>query len=65
MNEYLIEVLTKVSFDKGLFQKELNKSRRWLTTDEWEQLCDWATENYEYLLIGTSFVDHQNSVPAC
>ena len=65
MHEYLIEVLTKVSFDRGLFQKELSKSKRWLTNEEWDQLYAWATENYEYLLIGSNFFDHQKSVPTC
>lgn len=65
MNEYLIEVLTKVSFDRGLFQKELSKSKRWLTTEEWDQLYAWAAENFENLLVGSSFIDNQKPVPTC
>ena len=65
MNEYLIEVLTKVSFDRGLFQKELNKSKRWLTTEEWDQLYFWATENFDYLLAGATFMDKQKALPVC
>ncbi len=65
MHEYLTEVLTKVSFDRGLFQKELNKSKRWLTTDEWDRLYAWAEENFENLLVGTSCIDNHSSVPAC
>ena len=64
MHEYFIEILTKVSFDRGLFQKELNKSRRWLTNEEWDQLYIWAAKNYENLLIGATFIDNQYSVPS-
>ena len=64
MHEYLIEVLTKVSFDRGLFQKELNKSKRWLTNEEWDRLHAWAAENFGYLLIGATFIDKHYSVPA-
>lgn len=65
MHEYLTEVLTKVSFDRGLFQKELNKSKRWLTTEEWDRLYAWAAENFENLLVGGTFIDKKYSVPAC
>lgn len=65
MHEYLVEVLTKVSFDRGLFQKELNKSKRWLTPEEWDQLYAWAADNFENLLIGNNFSDKQYSAPFC
>ena len=65
MHEYLTEVLTKVSFDRGLFQKELNKSKRWLTTGEWDQLYAWAAENFEYLLAGSNVTDKKKSVSVC
>lgn len=65
MNDYLIEVLTKVSFDKGLFQKELNKSKRWLTNEEWDQLYGWAVKNFGNLLIDGNLVNKQHSVPTC
>ena len=65
MNEYLIEVLTKVSFDRGLFQKELNKSKRWLTAEEWDQLYAWAVDNFGNLLLEGTFIDKRYSVPAC
>lgn len=44
MVDYIIENLVKVNFDKNLFIKELEKSRRWLTFDEWEVLIDWVKE---------------------
>lgn len=44
MVDYIIENLVKVNFDKRLFVKELEKSRRWLTIDEWEVLIDWVKE---------------------
>jgi|GEM_PF-811808 len=51
MHEYLIDVLTKVSFDRILFLTELRKSRRWLTASEWEILYQWAETNYSHLLV--------------
>jgi hypothetical protein len=51
MHEYLVDVLTKVSFDRKLFLNELGKSRRWLTTEEWENLYQWAETNYSHLLV--------------
>lgn len=44
MVDYIIDNLLKVSFDKHLFVKELEKSRRWLTIDEWEILMEWVKE---------------------
>ena len=42
MIDYIKEILTKVSFDNALFIKELNKSRRWLSNDEWDNLILWV-----------------------
>lgn len=44
MTDYIIEILTKVSFDKELFNKELHKSRRWLEKEEWNTVCLWVNE---------------------
>ena len=46
MLEYIIEILKKVSFDRVLFMKELNKARRWLTQEEMTSLMKWANENH-------------------
>jgi len=46
MLTYLIEKLRKVSFDRILFMKELEKARRWLTKEEMSILLKWAGENY-------------------
>jgi hypothetical protein len=64
MHEYLVEVLTKVSFDRALFLNELRKSRRWLTTEEWESLYQWAETNYSHLLFKetTHLFEMQNDV---
>lgn len=67
MHEYLIEELVKVSFDRSLFLKELNKSRRWLTTDEWEVLYGWAEDNYKHLLRANfyAFDSSEEKIPDC
>jgi hypothetical protein len=46
MQEYFIEILQKVSFDKILFLKELQKSRRWLKPEEYELVLNWAKEHH-------------------
>jgi hypothetical protein len=46
MQKYFIEILQKVSFDKILFLKELQKSRRWLKPEEYANVLHWACENY-------------------
>lgn len=51
MVDYIIANLLKVSFDKQLFIKELHKSRRWLTIDEWEILTEWVKEFHEDKII--------------
>ena len=42
MFEYSNEILTKVSFDKDLFRKELLKAIKWLTADERKLLMIWC-----------------------
>ena len=50
MFEYTKELLTKVSFDKKLFKKELVKAMRWLKSDERKMLMVWclATFGHKY-----------------
>jgi len=47
MLELCKEILVKVSFDKLLFQKELNKAIKWLkTSDEIEAFRVWCFNNF-------------------
>ena len=46
MEQYIIELLEKVSFDNALFRKELIKSRRWLTIEEWTIVKRWVLVNH-------------------
>ena len=39
-------ILTKVSFDKALFAKELKKSFKWLKKEQIEELKMWCYEKY-------------------
>ena len=50
MHDYLKAVLTKLSFNRTLFLKELSKSRRWLTSSEWDSLYKWAEQNHQNML---------------
>lgn len=42
MQDYFIEKLKRVSFDRTLFLKEFQKSRRWLKQDEMDKVEQWA-----------------------
>lgn len=43
MLELTKKILTKVSFDSQLFQKELNKAIKWITdTEEIKKLREWC-----------------------
>ena len=42
MLEFNKKVLSKVSFDKSLFKKELQKSTRWMSKNELIHLKIWA-----------------------
>ena len=42
MLEFSKKVLSKVSFDKSLFKKELQKSTRWMNKKELIHLKIWA-----------------------
>jgi hypothetical protein len=46
MLEFCKEVLTKVSFDRLLFRKELQKAIRWLKNDELTQFKEWCLDNF-------------------
>ena len=46
MLEYSKEILTKVSFDKRLFKKELRKALRWLKNDERKTLMIWCLATF-------------------
>jgi hypothetical protein len=46
MLEYMKLILSKVSFDKALFEKELIKSLKTLKRDELIQLKQWCYEKF-------------------
>ncbi len=46
MYEYTKEILTKVSFDRALFRKELKKSIRWLKREEKNLLKVWCIATF-------------------
>jgi len=54
MLEFSKKILKKVSFDPGLFKKELYKSSRWLNKKELTHLKLWALaafSNYKNIII--------------
>lgn len=46
MFEYSKEILTKVSFDKSLFTKELTKAITWLKKEERKMLMVWCLTTF-------------------
>ena len=46
MFEYSKEILTKVSFDRNLFNKELKKAIKWLKADERKLLMLWCLATF-------------------
>jgi hypothetical protein len=46
MFEYTKQILTKVSFDKNLFRKELTKAVRFLKKDEKRLLKIWCVATF-------------------
>jgi hypothetical protein len=60
MFEYTKEVLTKVSFDRTLFRKELKKAVKWLKSEERRMLMVWcvATFGHRYSDIITEAFRH-------
>ena len=53
MLEFTKKILSKVSFDKILFKKELSKSARWLSKEEVIILKIWAL---------TTFSQYKNTI---
>ncbi len=49
MLEYFKTILSKVSFDKWLFEKELRKAIKALVPGEVEQLKNWCYEQFAHL----------------
>lgn len=43
---FVQQVLTKVSFDKELFRKELKKGLRWISPGERTLLLTWCLANF-------------------
>ena len=48
MLEFTKKILSKVSFDKNLFKKELSKSARWLSKQEVLTLKIWALTTFSH-----------------
>lgn len=46
MLEFTKKILTKVSFDRVLFTKELKKAVKWLTHDELQHLKTWCNQRF-------------------
>ncbi len=49
MYEFSKKVLTKVSFDKTLFRKELLKSKKWLKGEESLLLKAWCLTTFGHI----------------
>lgn len=47
MLEFKKNILTKVSFDLELFEKELKKALKWLMRHELIQLKNWCYQNFK------------------
>ncbi len=62
MLDFCKTVLTRVSFDRRLFAKELKKSFKWLSREDAETLRQWAMVQYHHKyaqLIASSFAAAQ------
>lgn len=46
MLEFTKSILTKVSFDRFLFKKELKKAVKWLTKEELHHLKTWCQQRF-------------------
>lgn len=51
MLEYCYKILTKMSFDRDLFQKELRKCLGYLTPKDAATLQEWVESNYKNLMV--------------
>ena len=59
MLELCKEILVKVSFDKYLFQKELQKSLNWIGSEEMKKFRTWVLNRFGRMypdVIETAFV---------
>jgi len=61
MTDYIIEMLSNASFDKEIFVRELNKSRRWLNQEEWNILMRWVRKNHMDKIMNTDLRYSLNS----
>lgn len=62
MLEYVKQVLTKVSFDAQLFEKELRKSIKWLVPVEIKELRKWCYAKFGHIyevLLNRCFIQTQ------
>jgi len=50
MLEYMKMILQKVSFDAGLFSKELHKAERFLSKEECYELYHWTKMNFQHVI---------------
>ncbi len=57
MLKYVKTILTRVSFDALLFEKELRKAIKLLVTEEIEELKIWCYENFK--------VEHEAVLARC
>lgn len=48
MLEFTKTILKKVSFNEFLFEKELNKAKKWLASDELELLEMWCRNEFPH-----------------
>jgi hypothetical protein len=51
MLEYSKLILSKMTFDKGLFKKELKKAFRYLNREERRQLINWVRSKPELVVL--------------
>ncbi len=51
MLEYSYKILSKVSFDKDLFRKELKKCLSYLAQKDAQKLQAWVNANYKSMLV--------------
>jgi hypothetical protein len=51
MLEYSKLILSKMTFDKGLFKKELKKAFRYLNREERTQLINWVRSKPELVVL--------------
>ncbi len=50
MFDYAKTILKKVSFDKGIFQREYKKFRQMLSDKESKKLQEWQKSNFKFTI---------------